>query len=115
MQQQMAQTGGIINQMKLSQMKSEIIPNQQKFRLSINGQIPKNSNKKQQGNGVYYNNMNYEIIKHDGPTQNPRGVQGSPNAYINSGLPIRGLERFNNLAQPYAFKENGELKDNALN
>jgi hypothetical protein len=56
------------------------------------------------------------VIKHEGPpAQNVRGIHGSPNAYVSSAAPIRGLERFNNLAQPYAFKENGELRDNALN
>ena len=47
MQQQMAQTGGMVNPAKLSQMKSEIMTNHQKFRLSMNGQIPKNGNKSQ--------------------------------------------------------------------
>ena len=49
----------------------------------MNSQIPKNGNNKSQvqnkQNGAYYNNTNYEIIKHDGPAlPNPRGAQGSP-------------------------------------
>jgi len=67
----------------------------------MNSQIPKNGNKSQmqtKQNGAYYNNSNYEIIKHDAPSlPNTRGAQGSPSSYVNA-LPIRGLERFGHLA-----------------
>lgn len=61
-------------------------------------------------------NTNYEIIRHEAPSVQQNGFRGNDmnNSYMSS-MPIRGLERFNNISQPYAFKENGELKDNALN
>ena len=65
----------------------------------MNSQIPKTANKTQmqsKPNGAYYNNSNYEVIKHDGAPPNARVAQASPSSYANA-QPIRGLERFGHL------------------